>query len=189
MGREIDKKMDELMILLNKLPFYGEKYVGTDGALARTAGGLKAFITDNTSENSSAALTRALIDDMLSDIYADGGDTDLIICGAFQQRAINDMYEGFITTDRVESVGGMMIKQLMNPITGGMIDILVDRSCPADDLYLLQSSEIAFYPFDPFFYEDLGKTGDAELGQVVGEYGFVCRSDKWHGYLGGLSTS
>lgn len=188
MGREVDKKMDELMILLNKLPFYGEAYVGTSAA-GRTAGGLKAFITDNTSENSSAAVTRALIDGILQDIYDDGGDTDLIITGAWQQRAINDMYEGFVSTDRVESVGGIKIHQLQNPITGGMIDILVDRSCPTDDMYFLQSSEIAFYPFDPFFYEDLAKTGDSEKGQVVGEYGFVCRSDKWHGYLGGLATS
>ena len=189
MGREIDKKMEELMILLNKMPFYGTRYAGTNAALARTSGGLKTFITDNTSENSSASVSRSLIDGMLSDIYADGGDTDLIICGAWQQRAINDMYEGFVTTDRVESVGGIKIQQLMNPITGGMIDLLVDRSCPADDMFFLQSSEVAFYPFDPFFYEDLGKVGDFTCGEVVGEYGFVCRSDKWHGYLGGLATS
>ena len=189
MGREIDKKMDELLISLNKLPYFGEKYVGTNAALARTAGGMKTFITDNTAEKSSATLTRAMMDDMLQDIYDDGGDTDLILTGAFQQRQINDMYEGFVTTDRVETVGGIKIHQLMNPITGGMIDILVDRACPSDELYLLQSSELAFYGFDPFFFEDLAKVGDAEKGQVVGEYGFVVRSDKWHGYLGGLATS
>ena len=189
MGREIDKKMDELLISLNKLPFYGERYIGTNAANARSAGGLKTFITDNTAEKASATLTRKMVDDTLQDIYDDGGDPDLIITGAWQQRKINDMYEGFITTDRVETVGGMKIHQLMNPITGGMIDILVDRACPTDELFILQSSEIAYYPFDPFFYEDLAKVGDAENGEVVGEYGFVCRSDKWHGYLGGLATS
>ena len=189
MGREIDKKMDELMILLNKLPYYGARYIGTNAALARTAGGMKTFITDNTSENSSSSLTRTLLDGMFSDIYADGGDTDLILTGAYQQRQINDMYEGFIMTDRAETVGGMMITQLMNPITGSLIDIVVDRSCPADELYALQSSELAFYAFDPFFYEELGKVGDFVGGEIVGEYGFVCRSDKWHGYLGGLATS
>ena len=189
MGREVDKKMDELLILLNKLPFYGERYIGTNAALARSAGGLKTYITDNTAEKSSASLTRAMMDGMFQDIFDDGGDTDLIITGAFQQRAINDMYEGFVQTDRVESVGGIKIQQLVNPITGAMIDILVDRSCPTDELYALQSSEIAFYGFDPFFFEDLAKVGDAEVGEIVGEYGFVCRSDKWHGYLGGLATS
>jgi hypothetical protein len=189
MGREVDKKMDELLITLNKLPYFGERYIGTNAALARSAGGMKTYITDNTSENSSASLTRPMLDSLLRDIYADGGEPDLILTGAVQQQKINDMYEGFVMTDRVESVGGIKINQLMNPITGGMIDILVDRACPADELYVLQSSELAFYAFDPFFFEDLAKVGDAEVGEVVGEYGFVCRSDKWHGYLGGLSTS
>lgn len=185
---EVDKKMDELLMQLCKMPYYGERYVGTSSA-ARSAGGFKQFITDNTAEKSSATLTRAFIDGLLEDIHADGGMPDLILTGAFQQRKINDMYEGFVQTERSEALGGIKINQLINPITGVPLDIVVDLHCPTDELYILERDKIAYYAFDPFFFEYLGKTGDAEKGEVVGEYGFVCAADKHHGWLGGLATS
>jgi len=186
---EIDKKMDELLMQLCKLPYHGQRYVGTDAALARTAGGFRTFITDNSTDVSGAALTRDDIDDLLQGIHADGGDPDLILCGSFAQRKINSFYEGFITTDRSEALGGNLISKLQNPISGSSIDVLADLHCPAAELWILESDKIAYYPFDPFFYEDLGKTGDAELGEIVGEYGFVVQADKHHGFLYDFSTS
>jgi hypothetical protein len=130
-----------------------------------------------------------MIDDLLQNIFDDGGDPDLILCGAWAQRKISDFFEGFITTERSEALGGSMIKKLMNPISGRELDIVVDRACPTDELWILESDKIAYYPFDPFFYEDLAKVGDADVGQVVGEYGFVCQADKHHGFVYGFSTS
>ena len=188
MDYEIDKKMEELSMLLNKMPYYGKRYAGATAA-ARMAGGFRSFITDNSTDLSSAALTRDHIDDLLQDIHADGGDPDLILCGAFSQRKINAFYEGFITTEQSEQLGGNKITKLMNPITGGLMDVVVDRDCPTDEMWILEKDLISFYPFDPFFYEDLSKTGDALKGQIVGEYGFVCAGDKHHGFLDGINTS
>ena len=188
MGYEIDKKMDELMMDLCKIPYWGGLDAGA-ADVARGAGGFRTFITDNTTDVASAALTRDHIDDLLQAIHADGGDPDLILCGAFAQRKINSFYEGFITTERSEAMGGNLISKLMNPISGSSLDVIVDLHCPTDELWVLDSSKIAFYAFDPFFYEDLGKIGDAELGQIVGEYGFVVAADKHHGFLYGISTS
>ena len=188
MGYEIDKKMDDLMMDLCKMPYYGGALVGS-AAAARTAGGFKSFITTNSTNVSSAALTRDHIDDLLQDIHSAGGDPDLILCGSFAQRKINSFYEGFIQTERSEMLGGNKITQLQNPISGSILDVLPDLHCPADELWILESEQIAYFPFDPFFYEELSKTGDATKGQVVGEYGFVCQADKHHGYLYGISTS
>ena len=187
-GYEIDKKMEELMMQLCKLPYYGYRTTG-ETSVARAAGGFRQFITDNTTDVASAALTRDHIDDLLQDIHADGGDPDLILCGSFSQRKINSFYEGFITTERSEMMGGNKITQLQNPITGSIINVIVDLHCPTDEMWVLESDKIAYYPFDPFFYEDLGKVGDATLGEIVGEYGFVCAADKHHGFLDGISTS
>jgi len=187
-GYEIDKKMEELMMQLCKLPYYGYRATGSS-TVARAAGGFRQFITDNTTDVASAALTRDHIDDLLSDIHTDGGDPDLILCGSFAQRKINSFYEGFISTERSEALGGNLISKLQNPISGSSIDVVVDLHCPADEMWVLSSDKIAFYPFDPFFYEELGKTGDALLGQIVGEYGFVVAADKHHGFLDGISTS
>jgi hypothetical protein len=192
----IDKAMKTMMMDLGRLPYYGKRYVGTS-AIARTAGGLRTFITDNLTYATStaatggtaAALTRDHIDDTLQNIHTDGGDPKLILCGSHAQRKFNAMYEGFVTTERSEQIGGMQIKKLQNPISGGYIDIVVDRNCPTNELWILDTSKIAFYPFDPFFYEKLSKTGDANKGEVVGEYGFVCAADKYHGAVLEFSTT
>lgn len=187
-GYEIDKKMEELMMDLCKMPYYGERYAG-EATLARSAGGFKTFIDNNTTDVASAALTRDHIDDLLQDIHADGGDPDLILCGSFSQRKINAFYEGFIQIDRSEQLGGSMITKLQNPITGSILDVIVDLHCPTDEMWVLESDKVGFYAFDPFFHERLGKTGDALLSQIVGEYGFVVAANAHHGYLDGISTS
>ncbi|KKM34182.1 hypothetical protein LCGC14_1565390, partial [marine sediment metagenome] len=188
MDRMIDKRTTEIMMLLNRLPFFGKKYVGTATA-ARTAGGLRAFITDNLTDVGSAALTRKDIDDTLQNIFDDGGDPDLIICGGWAQRKLNDFYEGFVTTERSEKVGGIRIQRLLHPITGVELDILVDRACPTNEMWILTSKYISYYPFDPLFYEALAKDGDSDKGEVVGEYGFVVQFDKAHGLVHTFSTS
>jgi len=192
----IDKAMDELMMDLARLPYYGKRYVGSASA-ARYAGGFKTFITDNLTYATStaatggtaSALTRDHIDDTLSNIFADGGDPNLILTVAHAQRKINDMYEGFVTTERSEQLGGVLIKKLMNPITGSNLDIVVDRNCVSNEMWLLTTDKIGYYDFDPFFYEDLAKTGDKNKGEVVGEYGFVVACDKFHGAVLEFSTS
>ena len=183
-----DKFMDELMMDLARLPYYGRRYIGTASA-ARYAGGFPTFITGNLTNCSSNPLTRKNIDDTLQLIHADGGDPNLILTGAWAQRKITDFYEGYVTTERSEQLGGTMIKQLMNPITGKVLDVVVDRNCPTNYMWIVDTSVIAYYPFDPFFSEVLAKTGDADKMQVVGEYGFVCANDDWHGAVYGFSTT
>jgi len=193
----IDKFMQELMMDLARLPYYGGVSAGTENSVARTAGGLKAFITTNITYATStdatggtaSALVRDDIDDTLQNIHAQGGDPKLMLTVAHAQRKLNDFYEGFVTTERSEQLGGILIKKLMNPITGSIIDVVVDRNCPAGQLWLLDTSKISYYPFDPFFYERLAKTGDAVKGEIVGEYGFVVANEKWHGAVKEFSSS
>lgn len=184
----IDKNMDILMEQLNRIPYYGKRAVGSTTA-ARSAAGFATFITTNATALSSATLLRSHIDTEFQQIFAAGGKTDLILCGAWFQRKVNDFYEGFVTTERSETVGGMMIKQLMHPITGQLVKVVVDRHCPADTAYFIDTRYAGFITIDPFFYEELAKTGDAELGQTVGEYGFVCAYNKAHSILSGFSTT
>jgi hypothetical protein len=187
-NRYIDKNMDILMEQLNRLPYYGKRAVGTTSA-ARSAGGFATYISTNATAKASAALTRKDIDDKFQAIYEYGGKTDLILCDAWGQRKINDFYEGFIQTARSETIGGMMIKQLMHPITGQLVNVVVDRHCPAGNMYLLDTRYTGFITVDPFFYEELAKTGDFMSGQTVGEYGFVVAYEKAHAMITGYSTS
>ena len=184
----IDKNMDILMEQLNRLPYYGVRAAGS-ASTARASGGFSTFITTNATALSSAVLTRAHIDTEFQQIYLAGGKTDLILTDPWGQRKINDFYEGFVETTRAESIGGIMIKQLMHPITGSLAKVVVDRHCPSGYMYFLDTRHLGYITIDPFFYEDLAKTGDFEKGQTVGEYGFVCAYNKAHSILSGYSTS
>ena len=194
---DIDKHMDELMRLLAVLPYYGKRYAGLTAA-GRTAGGFAAFITNNITYATSTGatggtalpLTRKNVDDTFENIWADGGDPDVILMNSWPQRKMNDFFEAFVQTERSEELGGVLIKKLLHPISGKMISMYVDRNAPSNEMHLLTSKHIAYYPFDPFFYERLAKSKDtAAFGQVVGEYGFVCAYDKAHGSIKEFSTS
>lgn len=185
----IDQYMQELMMDLARAPYKLERNAGS-ASQGRLFGGFNQFITDNltyatataAAGGTASALTRDHIDDTLSNIFTDGGDPDLILTVPHAQRKINDMYEGFVSTERSEQLGGILIKKLMNPISGKTIDVVVDRNCDAGELWILSRKNIAYYPFDPFFYERLAKTKDTSaFGQVVGEYGFIVAYDKSHG--------
>lgn len=193
----IDKYMDELMMDLARLPYFGGVSAGTENTVARTAGGFPAFITGNLTYATSTAaaggtalaLTRKHIDDNLALIHTDGGDPNLFLTTAWAQRKVNDFYEGFVSTERSEQLGGILIKKVMNPITGKIIDVVVDRNCRSGQLWMLTTEKIAYYPFDPFFYERLAKTGDSVKGEIVGEYGFVVANADWHGAVKEFSES
>lgn len=193
----INQYMDELVMDLSRSPYIQERNAGS-ASQGRLFGGFPTFITDNITYSTNTgltggtavALTKDMIDDTLQNIYTDGGDPDLMCTTPGIQRKINDFYEGFVETQRSEALGGILIKKLMNPITGTIIDVSVDRACPAGQLWMLSTKNIAFYPFDAFFYERLAKTKDTDaFGQVIGEYGFVVAYDKSHGAVKESSTT
>jgi hypothetical protein len=193
----INQYMEELMMDLARAPYLQERNAGS-ASQGRLFGGFPTFITDNLTYSTdtgltggtAVAVTRDMIEDTLQNIFADGGDPDLNLTTAGFQRKINDFFEGYVSTERSEQLGGILIKKLMNPITGKTIDVVVDRNCPAGQSHFLTTSKIAYYPFDPFFYENLAKTKDTSgFGQVVGEYGMVISYDKSHGSILESSTT
>jgi hypothetical protein len=184
----IDMNMNVLMEQLDRIPYYGTLAVGA-ATTARSSAGLTELVTTNATALASATLLRSHIDTEFLQIFNAGGKTDLILCDAWFQKKINDFYEGFITTERSESVGGMLIKQLQHPITGQLTKVVVDRHCRSGYAFFLDTRYVGYITIDPFFFEKLAKTGDAELGQTVGEYGFVAAYEKSHSILSGYSTA
>lgn len=184
----ITQNMEVLMQQLDAIPYWGKRAAGS-ATTARSTGGLATFITTNATAMSSAPLTRAAIDAEFTQVYAAGGKPSLILTDTWGQKKINDFYEGFVMTQRSERVGGMIIKQLMHPISGQLVDIVVDRNLPVGNMWILDTRYVGYVTIDPFFYEDLAKTGDFEKGETIGEYGFVCAYNKAHSALTGYSTT
>ena len=183
---QAEKKIPEMSILIEKAFFKGGRNVGS-ATTPRTFGGLNAFITTNTLSLAGAALTRKNIDDKVESCWDAGGRPSLLVCGSRVKRKINDLFDGYVRTERDESRGGIEISVLETE--GGTVNVVKDRWAPADRLYILDEEHIGFMEYDAFFQEPLGKTGDNFKGQVIGEYGLVVRQQTAHAMLTSISTT
>lgn len=182
------KKMPELMRQMARTFYWGVRAEdATTGAGIRSMGGLHQYISTNTTDLAEAGLTRKAIHDEMQNCWDEGGHPNLLLCNAWLKRKISDMFEGYVRTTRDESTGGVIINTIATEF--GELDILMDRWCPTDRLYLLESQYIGFLAYDPFFWEKLAKTGDAEKGQVVGEYTLVVKNEEAHAMIYDISTS
>jgi len=190
-GDEFDyqaaKRIPEMTRLMEKSFFLGVRASGKNTASARSFGGLETFITDNTTSMGSAAITRKAIEDLIQSCWDDGGNPDLIICNGWVKRKIDAMFEGFVRTERSEDHGGVQIDYIDTNF--GTLMVLMSRWCPKTKLYMVESDYIGFLAYDPFFQEMLAKTGDAEKGQVIGEYTLVVKNNSAHGYINSISTT
>ena len=186
--REIDLRMDELKQLLNRIPYHGNRQVGS-ATTARMAGGLNTFVTTNVTDASSAALTQKMIEDAVAAAWGYGGKPSLILCNSWAKRKIASFYEGSVRTERSDTMGGITIERVLTAM-GIPLDIAVDRHCQSNYLYILDRNYVGFITLREFFYEELAKTGDtAANGQIVGEYGFVAAREKAHAIVKSFSTS
>mgnify|MGYP001562613884 CR=1 FL=1 len=185
--REINKKLEENLRLLNLAIYHGQRKAGS-ATTPRMFGGLKALITTNDPVV-SGALTRKRIEDSVADCWTEGGRPSLILTNQWGKRKIASFYEGFVTTERSEMMGGVEISKSVTPL-GLDLSVAVDRDCPTDSMFLLDIAKVGALTIDPFFSEPLGKTKDtAFYGQVVGEYGFVLQHEKAHAHISGFSVT
>jgi len=180
------KKMPELLRQMNRTLYRGVRKE-VSGSAIRSMGGLDTFITTNTTDMSGGALTRKAVEDMVQDCWAAGGFPDMLVCNAWLKRKLSAMFEGFVRTERTEKTGGVQIDYLATEF--GELGTLMDRWCPPEKLYVVESKYIGFIPYDAFFWEELGKGGDADKAQIVGEYTLIVKNNAAHGQLYNVSTT
>lgn len=187
-GYKQNLAMDELMEELDRVPFYGLRAAGSVTA-ARATGGFRTFITTNVTDLNSVGLTRANIDTQLDNCFAQGGRPNIMFSGSYVKRKIGSFYEGFVQTERSEKVGGILIDRLQHPILNYEIELIVDRNCASTDLWGIDDRYAGYVEYLGFMFEPLAKTGDADKGQVVGEYGMVVAREKSHFRIQEISLS
>lgn len=174
-----NKAMDELMEELDRVPFYGRRAAGS-ASTARATGGFREYITTNVTDLNSVGLTRANVDTQLDNTFAQGGRPNILFSGSYVKRKIGSFYEGFVKTERSEKVGGILIDRLQHPILNYELELIVDRNCATTDLWGIDDRYAGYVEYKPFMFEPLAKTGDADKGEVIGEYGMVVAREKSH---------
>jgi hypothetical protein len=136
-----------------------------------------------------AALTESQLNLALREIWkTSSGTVDLIVVGGREKRAINQ----FVASNRRFFTANETFKDLVSVYESdfGVCRVVLSRYVPAGTVLLLDSSRISVIPLAgrSFQYTPLARTGDAESGQVLGEYTVEVRNESAHGLIRGLTA-
>ncbi len=178
----------DLMIDLENTFFTGQK-IERSSTAAGGMGGFEEFVTTNVLSNSGTArvLTQALLEQLLQNIWEDGGMPDVIMCNAFQKRLISSFYAGSVRTERSERTGGVVIDNIETEF--GNYDLMLNRRMPTNKLYVAQREKVGWITLRPWFVKQLAESGDYTKKEIVGEFGFVVVNESAHGIIKDLTTS
>ncbi|MBC8105815.1 MAG: DUF5309 family protein [Anaerolineae bacterium] len=138
---------------------------------------------------STTALSEAQLNLAMRDIWKDSsGQVDLIVVGGREKRAINQ----FVATNRRFFSTNEAFKDTVSVYESdfGVARVVLSRYVPKGTVLLLDSSRLAVLPLAgrSFHYSPLARTGDAESGQLVGEYTLEMRNEAAHGVIRGFTT-
>lgn len=172
-----------------------------NGATRRTMRGIRASIATNIFSpghdgipagvgQNNDELTEPMLNAAMRFIWEQSsGRIDTIVCGGYQKRRINSFIasgQRFIDHDKAYS---SMVDVYESDF--GICRVVMSRWMPPNAVLLLDSSRIAVMPLAgrSFHYKPLASQGDAELGQVIGEYTLEFRNENAHGILEGLGVA
>lgn len=174
------------------------EYTGLNGSyvpqsdsstVAKTRGIIEATTT-NAVAGGTAALTKAMIDQLLRTMAANGSEFSNMVafCGGFQKQAISNLY-GYAPEDR--NVGGVNIKQLETDFC--MLGIVWTPLMPAGTILIADMSKISpvFCPYKGQVIADIETaiTTAKEGGFLYTQFGLDYGPEEMHGKITGLATS
>ena len=182
--KEIGKDIENALV-------NGTANSGASGT-GRRLKGISAFITDNIvtaagATATGAALTEAGLNELLQDIYSDGGHPDWLLCSYRQQRAIAEL----ASADRVYNDDNTKFtsKVTLYQSPFGMLRVDGDSVVTESVILALSKNTWAVAQLRPVSKIDTPATADAKNGVVHGELTLEGRSDKYNGKMTGLYSS
>lgn len=155
----------------------------------RTMRGIIPSVETNIDDASGAALTEDMLNEVMRGIWdQSAGSIDTILVGGAQKRAINQ----FIASARGYDARNTRFRDLVSVYESdfGVCRVVLSRWVPADTVVLLDSSRAQVLPLGgrSFQFKKLASTGDAEQGQVLGEYTLELRNENAHGIIHNLAA-
>lgn len=190
-ARQLAKTMKTLLILMDKTFIFGSPLLraaanGNTGAM----GGLRHFIATNVTAASSAQLSEKLALDSLALTYDNGGQVNVMAMRLKQKQALNKFLDPSRRVGIDERRAGAVVDSYL--WDQGVVDTLIDRWMPQDEVMFLDSEYIGFGPLNGqnLAHEVLPKSSRLLVkGQITGEYTAEVKSEKAHARLTGLATT
>lgn len=166
---QLNKKMREAMIDLERALLYGKREQDTT-SVAGKLGGLDYFINSSGGNTVSAggAVTQDDFDEAMRLAYEDGGMPSVAIVSPKNMKVIKNIYDGGtpLQVPRTETTLGMTIERVLTPY--GTVELLMNRWIDDSEIFLIDPSHFAIFPFQDFRSEELARTGTYMEGMLNG---------------------
>jgi len=199
---EIKRDM-EAILLSNQVAAAG------DASTARVLGGLQTWLASNTSNGTGGsagasgttarttgtdrAFTATILNTVIQSAYTNGGSPTLLMVTP-AQKVVASTFAGIAT--RYKDVPGTVQAAIIGAADVyvsdfGTISIIPNRFIPNsdnDDVAFLVDPEMASVAYlRPFQTNELAKTGDADVTQLLVEYTLEVKNEAAHGIIADLS--
>lgn len=172
--RELKRELDRTCIMGVKAPndVNGSTY-GTMGGIIDFVGFQEAINVNGTAET----LTPSVLNTMAKQIFDAGGMPDMVLVGGVQKQKIATFDQEFRRSTLDSRRAGYTVEEFVSDL-GWSLRVVVDRWVPNDVCLVIDSSRVKVMPLKgrAFFLEKLGKTGDSNDWQIVGEYTMEVRN-------------
>ena len=185
---QANKKLPALFRLVEKALFHGVRAAGSATA-PRSFGGLGTFTGTTNTVAAGGAIAKTHVDALAEEVMLSGGMPDLFVTHpsiANDLRALLDS-SSFVRMTQDNKDFGMMSVNKINTQYGSL-QIVESRWCPTGTSYMLDSSMIGLYTLRPFGWKPLGRVGDYDAADLVGEISLAVANEKAHGTLTGITT-
>lgn len=122
-------------------------------------------------------LTPSVLNTMAKQVFDDGGMPDIVLVGGVQKQKISGFDQEFRRSTLDTRRAGYTVEEFVTDL-GWNLRVIVDRWVPKDVALVLDSSKIKILPLKgrAMFLEKLGKTGDSNDWQILGEYTMEVRN-------------
>lgn len=186
---QIGAQLEIIGVNMERTLLFGRRAAAAAG-LPGSMDGIQNRISTNVYNKSSAALTQAMLEDAMQDIWTAGGRPSLIVVNATQQRRINTFLDGYREADYEDVVLGSMVRRYKTNF--GEVDILLDRHMPTDEVWILDEEKIGFGPLEGRALSTMKLpplSKEYDVWQISGEYTSETRLEASHARIYGLATT
>lgn len=171
---------------------------------AHKAGAYETWITSNVSragdgssgsrgntaatDGTQRAFDESLMKQVLASCWGNGGDPDCVFLGSFNKQ----VYSGFAgNATRFKTAEDRTLVATIDVYQSdfGEVRVYPSRQSRSRSALVIQKDMVAVAWLRPVFQQEIAKTGDAEIRQVLGEYTLEMRNEKACGVVADLTTS
>jgi len=154
------------------------------------AGGSTHSTTGAVTDGTQRVLTEALVKSSLKSCYDEGGDPNLMIVGSFNKQKVSGFTGNSTRMDMAED------KSLVATIDVyvsdfGEVKVVADRVLRSGGrtTMIVDTEMWSMNTLRPFTVQDLAKTGDAEIKQLLCEYTLVAKNEAASAKIADCTTS